>query len=102
MVDEKEEKPVFFYLAIDDIERGGNGFLVYATEKFKLTEFDIINIIKTLVVDRRGSVNAGRKIMRVYQDATGYSQKAIEKLKQIGVEIDEEDEPTRTRKTKTI
>ncbi len=65
------------------------------------SKVDIINIIKTLVVDRRGSVNAGRKIMRVYQDATGYSQKAIEKLKQIGVEIEEEDEPTRTRKTTT-
>jgi hypothetical protein len=100
MANEKEEEPIFFYLATDDFERGGKGFLVYATDKFKLTEFDVINLIKTLVVDRRG-VSIGRKIMQVYQDATGYSQKAIEKLKQIGLEM-EEDEPTRTTKTKTI
>jgi len=99
MVDEKEEEPIFFFLATDDFERG-KGFLVYATEKYRLTEFDIINLIKTLVVDRRG-VSIGRKIMNVYQDATGYSQKAIEKLKQIGLEM-EEDEPTRTNKTKKI
>lgn len=79
-----------YYLSTTD-KRGD--LLVYETDKFKLSEFDIINLIKICLIERR-SILLGKKILDVYRDSTEYKEEeVIEKLKKIGIE-DEGRKPT--------
>jgi hypothetical protein len=94
------EEVKFFYLAVDD-EEMGFGHLIYKNEKFRISEVEMINLIRILLVERR-NVTLGRKILDVYNDSTGYSEQTLEKLRQIGLELGQENEPKRSGKDRTI
>lgn len=85
-----------FFVAVEDEERGF-GHLIYKSKRFKLSELELINLIRILFVDRR-NVGVGRKLLDIYNDATGYSQKTIEKLKRIGLEFGEDGKPIQSGK----
>lgn len=88
-----------YYFAIHDREKK-LGFIVYASDGFKLSEIDIINLIKILLVERR-SRDIGRRILAMYKDANDHNEETIEKLKRIGIKENEKIEPIKSRaKTK--
>jgi hypothetical protein len=89
-----------YYFAIHDHEKKF-GFIVYASESYKLSEIDIINLIKILLVERR-SRDIGRRILAMYKDANEHKpEETIEKLKKIGITEDEKIEPIKSKaKTK--
>ncbi|CAK0770796.1 hypothetical protein CCP3SC1AL1_520014 [Gammaproteobacteria bacterium] len=93
----KEE--LLFFLAIKDKKKKGN-FVVYTSEQYRLTEQDLIDIIKILYVNRR-AVSLGRKIMSAYFDSTDYSPTTYENLSKIGVEM-KKDEPENSAKVRTV
>jgi hypothetical protein len=90
---------MLFFLAIRDKKKKGN-FVVYTSEEYKLTEQDLIDIIKILYVNKR-AVTLGRKIMAVYFDCTDYSPATYENLAKIGVEM-KKDEPENSTKVRTV
>jgi hypothetical protein len=96
----KNENGKYYYISIDDEERGF-GHLIYKNEKFRISEIDMINLIRILLVERR-NVTLGRKILDVYNDSTGYSEQTLEKLKQIGLEYKQENEPRKSGRDRTI
>lgn len=89
-----------YYFAIRDHEKK-SGFIIYASEGFRLSEIDIINLIKILLIERR-SRDIGRRILAMYKDANEHRlEETIEKLKKIGIKEDEKIEPVKSRaKTK--
>lgn len=94
------EKEQEFYFAVKDAK---GKFIVYTSEKFKLSEIDIINLIKLCYVDRR-SKSIGEKTLEMYKDSTETiflkKEQAIEKLKKIGIKNDEEGIIRQRAKTK--
>ena len=94
--DNEEREDKSFFVAVNDEERG-MGHLIYKSDRFKLSELEMIKLIRVLLVDRR-NVEIGRKLLDIYSDATGYSQKTIEKLKQIGLEFGENGKPVQSGK----
>ena len=94
-----EKNEMLFFLAIRDKKKKGN-FIVYTSEAYKLTEQDLIDIIKILYVNKR-AVILGRKIMSVYFDCTDYSPTTYENLAKIGVEM-KKDEPENSTKVRTV
>lgn len=94
---EKDEIEKEYYLSTLD-ERGD--LVVYESDIYKFSEFDIINLIKICLIERRNQL-LGKKILEVYRDSKEHNQEeAIEKLKKIGIE-DEERKPIRHTKTKS-
>ena len=93
----EEEELDEYYLAIRD-----NGEIVlYESEKFKLSTIDLINLIKICLVQKR-AVSLGRKILEVYKDSTRHKEKkTFETLKKIGLNNEEEQKPTRSKKSKS-
>lgn len=96
----QEKNVKYYYIAIDDEERGF-GHLIYKNEKFRISEVDMINLIRILLVERR-NVTLGRKILDVYNDSTGYSEQTLQKLKEIGLEYKQENEPRKSGRDRTI
>lgn len=94
MEDENEFED--YYLAIEE-----NGeTILYKSEKFRLSEIDIINLIKICLVQKR-AVSLGKKILEVYKDSTEHKrEETIKTLKKIGLNYEEE-QPERSRKTKS-
>ena len=85
--DDKEKE--YFLSTLD--KRGD--LLVYQSDKFKLSEFDIINLVKICLIERR-NILIGKKILDVYRDSTDFKEEEVrEKLKKIGIE-DEGRKPT--------
>ena len=73
--DDKEKE--YFLSTLD--ERGD--LLVYQSDKFKLSEFDIINLVKICLIERR-NILIGKKILDVYRDSTDFKEEEVrEKLK---------------------
>jgi hypothetical protein len=96
----KQAEGKYYYIAIDDEERGF-GHLIYKNEKFRITEMEMIKLIKILLVDRR-FVSLGQKMLDVFNDSTGYSEQTLQKLKEIGLEYKQENEPRKSGKDRTI
>jgi len=93
----KFEKENEYYLSTLD-ERGD--YLVYESEKFKLSEFDIINLIKICLIERRNQ-SIGKKILDIFRDSTEHQKEITnEKLKKIGIE-NVQNKPTIHKKPKT-
>jgi hypothetical protein len=92
-----EESEIIFGIATKRKNRAG--WDIYASDKYKLTELDIINLIKLLLVNRR-DVSVGRKILAMYQDCTDYAPKTYEKLKNIGIIVDENEQPIKPTKSR--
>jgi hypothetical protein len=87
-----------YYLATKDEKKA---FLVYTSAIYKLDEFDILNLIKILVVEERNK-KLGNKVLAFYRDCTAHKkEEALEKLKQMGVPVEHDTKPSRT-KAKTI
>ena len=95
---EKEENREY-YLSTKD-SRGD--FLIYASDIFKLSEIDIINLVKICLIEIR-SKSIGKKILAVYRDSNQHRSEIVqEKLKMIGILDDGISEPTKlNKKTRT-
>lgn len=86
---EDEEKE--YYIATTD--NLGND-IIYVSEIFKLTEFEILNLIKICLIDKRSKV-IGEKILEVYRDSTYHKKEiAIKKLNMIGIKGNGDKTPT--------
>lgn len=89
-----------YYLSTKD-SRGD--FLIYKSESFRLSEIDIINLIKICLIEIR-SKSIGKKILAVYRDSNQHRKLVItENLKKIGISEEEDKNPIKLNKrTKTI
>jgi len=75
-------------------------FLVYASDLFKFSEIDLINLIKVCLIEARNKT-IGRKILSIYMDSTENRLHITkERLKMIGVKDEEKPNPTTTKKPK--
>lgn len=90
-----EEKD--FYIATLD-EKGD--FIVYDSIAYKLSEIDLINVIKILMIEKRNT-GIGRKFLDAYRDATEHRKDITEKrLNIIGIPTaNSNDKPTVARRT---
>jgi|WetSurMetagenome_2_1015567.scaffolds.fasta_scaffold29747_3 hypothetical protein len=96
MVKLDNTEDVEFYLSTKDRK---DGYMIYSSDSFKLSEIDLINLIKICLIEARSKI-IGRKILSVYQDSTEHrKQVTIERLKLIGVNVEHE-RPTNSRKAK--
>lgn len=92
---EKEDKE--YYLATKDEK---SEVLVYASETFKLSEVDLINLIKICLIEARSKA-IGKKILAVYRDSTEHRKQITqERLKLIGVNGDGENKPVKEKRPK--
>jgi hypothetical protein len=93
--DENQE----FYLSTKDEKEG---FIVYVTEPFKLSERDIINLIKICLINARDKT-IGKKILAIYRDATAHKKHIVqEKLKLIGITDETKPSPEKLGKRTKI
>lgn len=91
-----EEKEYFFSTRI-----GSKDFLVYSSDPFKLSEIDLINLIKVCLIEARNKT-IGKKILAVYRDSTSERKDLTkQRLELIGVKEDLQPSPTREKKPKT-
>lgn len=86
-----------YFLAIKD-ER--DDFIVYESEGFKLSEIDIINLIKICLIERRSKA-IGERILAVYKDSTDHKKDIVnKKLSLIGIHDDEKITTTTNKNTR--
>jgi len=101
-INNKNEEEIFqeFYIATKSAKFKGE-FVVYASDPFKLSEIDIINLIKICILEAR-SKSIGKRLLAIYEDSTDDRKELTkQRLKYIGIE--DEAKPTRTnRKSPTI
>jgi hypothetical protein len=71
-------------------------FVVYESPNFRLTEVDLLTLIKICIVNKR-NIKIGKKLMAVYRDSLSFERMITEqKLKAIGVK--DVTSKTKTRK----
>jgi len=86
------ESKEYFILTKD--EKGG--WVSYQSEKFRLNEDDMVNLIRVCLIERR-FISCGNRLLEIYKDSTNYRiGLTIEKLKKIG--INDNERPKRTKK----
>jgi len=82
-----------YYISIEDKKKG---FIVYTSDPFFLTEFDLLSLIKICYVRKRNKI-VGKKLIEIYKDST---KERIDltnmRLKAIGVIEPNEKKPTTT------
>lgn len=90
---EKEPHDKDYYVAT----LGEDGkFVVYQSEKFKLSEIDLINLIKVCLVEERNK-RIGRKLLDAYKDSTEHRPIITQqRLTQIGL-AEQNSKPINTR-----
>jgi hypothetical protein len=79
-------KERFFYITTDDPKE--NKFLIFSSDKFKLTNQELLNLIKVCLKERR-AVDIGRRLFDAWEFIAKeiYSEKEIgEQLARIGME----------------
>lgn len=87
-----------FYIAV----KNKNDYTVYATEPFKLSEIEIINLIKICILEAR-SKSIGKKILAIYEDSTDNRKELTEqRLKSIGIEKNEKPTTTKIKRSSII
>lgn len=88
-----------YYLSI----REGKDYIVYESYPYRLEEIDLINLIKICLVEER-SKSIGKRLLEVYRDSTKHREEiTIEKLKRMGINLDnEKKQPKTIRKPKSI
>lgn len=64
----------------------------YSSEKYKLSEIDFLNLIRMTFVHKR-SISIGEKLIAIYRDCR---KEANKKLKDIGIELDENPKAIKT------
>jgi hypothetical protein len=73
-------------------------YLVYSSEKFRLSEIDLLNLLKMCIKDMR-SKTIGNKLLLIYRDSTEHRKEITEeRLTKIGIIEDEQPNPDRERK----
>lgn len=97
---EKQEEDKNYFLSTKD-EKGD--FLIYQSDNFRLSEIDLINLIKICLIEIR-SKSIGKKLLAVYRDSNQHRKNVItENLKRIGITEEPDQNPTKlNQKTKTI
>lgn len=86
------EEELEYYLSIKDKK----DYVIYESIPYKLSEFDLINMIKICLVEGR-SKSIGKKLLEVYRDSTGHKKElAEEKLKKMGINLENEKKQPRT------
>jgi hypothetical protein len=87
-----------FYIATKD---NSGDYLVYDSEAYKLSEIDLINVIKILMIEKRNT-GIGRKFLDAYRDATEHRKEITEKrLNTIGIlSQNDNGKPTLAKRTK--
>jgi hypothetical protein len=84
----KNKESEFFITTKDE-----NGkFWTYESLCYKLTEIDLLNLIRMCFVHKR-SITIGEKLIAIYRDC---KKEADKNLKNIGVPINEKPKPNRT------
>lgn len=84
-----------FYIATK-YKNKNNEFIVYSSEPFKLSEIDIINLIKICILEAR-SKSIGKRILAIYEDSTQERKEVTkQRLKYIGID-NEKEKPTSAR-----
>lgn len=75
-----------------------NSYLVYKSDNFKLSEIDILLLLKICLIEKR-SKKIGKKILEVYKDSTKDREKlTIQRLESIGIKENmNNDKPIRIR-----
>jgi hypothetical protein len=74
-----------------------NEYLVYASDSFKLSEIDLINLIKICLIEARSKA-IGKRILAVYRDSTEHRIKITQqRLELIGIKDDGKTEPTKEK-----
>jgi hypothetical protein len=92
VTEEKKEK--YYYLST----KGDNNIsIIYESDRFKFEEFEILSLIRILMIERR-NIMIGKKILDVYMDSNPEGSK--EKLKKIGIIKNGNDKPTKTKHSK--
>lgn len=91
----EQEEDKSYFLSTKD-EKGD--FLIYQSDMFRLSEIDVINLIKICLIEIR-SKSIGKKILAVYRDSNEHRKNEINlRLQQIGITSDGETKPTKERK----
>jgi hypothetical protein len=89
---ESNGKDKEFFISTKD---ENNDVVIYASELFKLSEIDLINLIKVCLIEARNKT-IGRKILAIYRDSTFHRLDLTKKrLELIGIE--EEQHPISTK-----
>jgi hypothetical protein len=92
----KKEDDLEYYLATKD-ELGD--IVIYNSDIFKLSEIDIINLIKICLIEARSKA-IGKRILEVYRDSTSHRKHITQtRLNLIGIKEDGERKPTKPKKT---
>lgn len=74
-------------------------FIVYESEMFKMSEIDIISLIKLCLVERR-NVGIGKKLLEAYRDSTLHRKEITDdRLIKIGVKLNGDEKPTIAKRT---
>lgn len=73
-------------------------YTIYDSDTYKLTEFDILSIIKMCLTERRNRV-IGRKLLAMYEDSTQHRiSLSHQRLHTIGVTLNGRTKTTKGRK----
>jgi len=84
-----------FYIATRD--RKGD-FLIYSSDKYKLSEIDLINLIKILIIERR-SQKIGERVLDIYRDSTIHKKDEVQqKLSLIGIKDNGDNRPVSSKR----
>ena len=76
----------YFFISTQD---KSGGYVSYVSEKYRLSELEIMQIIRLMVIERR-NVRLGNKILEVFRDSTEHRKEdIIGRLKQLGINDDE-------------
>lgn len=79
-----------YYISTKEKERD---FLIYASEPFKLSEIDLINLIKVCLIEARNKT-IGKKLLAIYRDSTMHREHLTkERLQLIGIKEEEKPIP---------
>lgn len=93
-----ENEKEYFIATIDDSDGKP---VIYMSEKYKLSELDLLNLIKICLVEQR-SKGIGNKLCEAYMESTTHRTNITqERLNKIGVKSNGETKPTKPTKPKT-
>jgi hypothetical protein len=77
-----------------------NEYMIYASDIYKLSEIDFINLIKICLIEMRSKA-IGKRILAIYRDSTEHRKEITQqRLKLIGVIEDGNTKPTKQSKPK--
>jgi hypothetical protein len=86
-----------YYIATKD-EEGRD--IIYNSTAYKLSEIDLINLIKILLIEERGK-SIGRRLLEAYKDSTQHRMQITQKrLTAIGINDNGTNKPSISKKPK--